>query len=56
MSSTEPTTLYIRKEDTMQGAYVSNVLEEVLQELTVNAEGYYEVQVRGAEIVTVGLR
>ncbi len=52
--SNESTTLYIKKEE-IKEAYKSNVLEEQLESLTVNAEGFYEIPVRGAEIVTVGL-
>ena len=53
--SNEPTKLYIKK-DGISEAYRSNVIEEQLDSLTVNAEGFYEVDVRGAEIVTVGLK
>ena len=40
----------------MQSAYSSNVLEEVICEYEANAEGYFAIPVRGAEIVTVGIR
>ena len=54
--SNEPTTLFIRKDENMQSAYRSNVLEEVVCEYEANADGYFEIPVRGAEIVTVGIR
>ncbi|MFR6589935.1 MAG: hypothetical protein ACLURV_07145 [Gallintestinimicrobium sp.] len=36
--------------------YFSNILEEEVRPETANADGWYEIPVRGFEIVTVGMR
>ncbi len=48
------TVLFLKKEGFAQ-AYRSNVIEENLGIIPENAEGWYEIAVRGYEIVTVGL-
>ncbi|MDO4331142.1 MAG: alpha-mannosidase [Eubacteriales bacterium] len=54
--SGKETALYVKKEDSFTEAYLSNVAEEFVGTLTVNEEGWYEILVRGYEIVTVGMR
>lgn len=54
--SGKETVLRIQKDDSFEKAYFSNVIEEEIRELEMNAEGYYEIPVRGFEIVTIGMR
>lgn len=54
--SGKETVLRIRKDDSVREAYFSNVVEEELRPLTAGADGWYEIPVRGFEIVTVGMR
>lgn len=49
------TVLYLKKEG-FEEAYVSNVIEEEVRPLSAGADGWYEIPVRGCEIVTVGMK
>lgn len=53
--SGQETVLKLKKGDETQ-AYLSNVLEEELEGITANEQGFYEIPVRGCEILTVGLK
>lgn len=50
------TVLYVKKEAFVSEAYLSNVVEEPLGFLSLNADGWYEIPVRGYEIVTIGMK
>ena len=54
--SGEPTVLRIKKDASFETLYFSNILEEEVRPETANADGWYEIPVRGFEIVTVGMR
>lgn len=49
------TVLYLKKEGFAE-AYRSNVIEEKLCELSADMDGWYEIPVRGYEIVTIGMK
>ena len=49
------TVLYLKKEG-FEEAYFSNVIEEKMRALTVEADGWYAIPVRGYEIVTIGMK
>lgn len=50
------TVLRIKKDDSVTEAYFSNVIEEEVRPLTAGGDGWYEIPVRGFEIVTIGLK
>ena len=54
--SGKETALRIKKDDSFDKLYFSNILEEELSEISAGADGWYELPVRGFEIVTVGMR
>lgn len=54
--SGKETVLRIRKDETIREAYFSNVIEEEVRALTADADGWYEILVRGFEIVTIGMK
>ncbi|MBD8933582.1 MAG: alpha-mannosidase [Lachnospiraceae bacterium] len=54
--SGEPTVLRIKKDASFETLYFSNILEEEVRPETATADGWYEIPVRGFEIVTVGMR
>ena len=54
--SDRDTVLRIKKTASCETAYFSNILEEELRPLPVGQDGWFELPVRRAEIVTVGLR
>ncbi|MDO4291658.1 MAG: alpha-mannosidase [Eubacteriales bacterium] len=54
--SGQPTVLRIQKDASFEKMYFSNVLEEEVRPLEANADGWYEIPVRGFEIVTVGMK
>ena len=56
MCSGDPTVLRIKKDASFETLYFSNILEEEVRPETATADGWYEIPVRGFEIVTVGMR
>ncbi len=48
--------LTIKKDETFTKLYRSNVIEEMLEVLSVDAQGNYNISVRGYEILTLGMK
>lgn len=54
--SGKETVLRIKKDDSFKILYFSNILEEEVREVGISADGWYEIPVRGFEVVTIGMR